>query len=110
MGEVPGLEMQLWYLDDGALVGTRDSILSFLDRLQAQGPAFGLRINLEKCELFWPSGDQDFASFDSNIHRIDITSTGAELLGSHSLMIFSANAWTNSSCLSLTWLILMILK
>ena len=32
--------------------------------------------------MFWPSGDQDFPTFDSRVRRMNINSSGSELLGS----------------------------
>ena len=38
------------------------------DQLISRGPSFDLHVNLDKCEIFWPSGDQDFADFPPEIH------------------------------------------
>ena len=46
------LVYQLWYLDAGALVGSRTALASFLNALQQHGGVFGLRPNLSKCEVF----------------------------------------------------------
>ena len=43
-----GLLYQLWY-DDGALIGSRSALVSFLHR---HGYGFGLCPNLSKCEAF----------------------------------------------------------
>ena len=51
-----GLLHQLWYLDDGALVGSRAAQLW-------HGRGFGLCPNFGKCDVFWPSGQQDFPNF-----------------------------------------------
>ena len=42
----------------------------------------GLVVNLAKCEVFWPSGDQDFPELPSEIKRISDDDAGLELLGS----------------------------
>ena len=39
-------------------------------------------INSRKCEIFWPSGDQLFSEFDSEVIRIGQVSGGIEILGS----------------------------
>ena len=60
----PDLDLNAWYLDDGTLVGPRNSLvraLEFLGGPDAQ--ALGLQLNLAKCELWWPSGDQAFPDF-----------------------------------------------
>ena len=36
----------------------------------------------QKCEVFWPSGDQSFSEFPPEVIRIDTTMDGAEFLGS----------------------------
>ena len=67
-----GLAFQLWYLDDGTLVGTRSGLASFLQMLVRHGPSFGLYPNLSKCEVFWPSGNQSFPEFPSSVTRISL--------------------------------------
>ena len=37
---------------------------------------------MSKCEVLWPSGDQAFPEFDSRVRRIQVISSGSELLGS----------------------------
>ena len=82
LGHIDGLQMQLWYLDDGTFFGTRDALSVLLKLLLSRGPDVGLHINLGKCEVFWPSGDQEFPSFPPEIHRLCVSSNGVELLGS----------------------------
>ena len=82
IGPTNGLMLHLWYLDDGTFVGTRDAVASFVNSLVEKGPSFGLKLNLKKCEVFWPSGDQTFPDCPSEIHRVCAQTEGAELLGS----------------------------
>ena len=82
IGPVEGLSLQLWYLDDGTVVGTRAAVRRFLELLLEKGPQFGLFVNLEKTELFWPSGDQLYPDFPVTIRRINASSDGVTLLGS----------------------------
>ena len=78
-----GLLYQLWYLDDGGLVGSRSALATFLDDLQCHGRGFGLCPNFGKCEVFWPSGQQDFLEFPSSVQRAVLShSSGAVFLGS----------------------------
>ena len=78
-----GLLYQLWYLDDGALVGSRTALAPFLDALQQHGGVFGLCPNLSKCKVFWPSGDQCFSEFSSSVKRVILSdSSGPVFLGS----------------------------
>ena len=58
----PNLELRLWYLDDGILVGTIDTIK--LKLLKEHLPLRGFELNLSKCKLFGPAAsnpDPDFA-------------------------------------------------
>ena len=71
-----GLCFQLWYLDDGILVGTPSALSSFLDVLQHQSPFYGLYPNLSKCEVFWPSGDQSFVDFPPAVKRVVLPEVG----------------------------------
>ena len=78
-----GLHFQLWYLDDGILVGTPSALSSFLDDLQLRGPSYGLHPNLSKCEVFWPSGDQSFTDFPPAVKRVVFPQAGGfDFLGS----------------------------
>eukprot|EP00731_Ephydatia_muelleri_P017769 Em0010g867a len=52
--------LQAWYLDDGALAGTRPAVLSALHLIEELGPALGLHVNLAKCELFSRRGNTSF--------------------------------------------------
>ena len=60
------VQLNLWYLDDGTLVGKRSSLSSLLSYFATRGPDHGLHLNLSKCELFWPSGDS-FPEFPPDI-------------------------------------------
>ena len=37
---------------------------------------------MSKCEIFWPSGDQSFPKFSSDVERVVDTKGGADFLGS----------------------------
>ena len=58
--ELKDLSLKLWYLDDGTLVGPCRIVRRVLDTILEKGAQLGLHVNLAKCEVFWPSGDQDF--------------------------------------------------
>ena len=53
-----------------------------LDAKLQQGPLSGLLVNVDKCEVFWPSGDQTFPEFPSEIKRVYQSEGGATPLGS----------------------------
>ena len=69
----------LWYLDDGTIIGNCVDVAKFYDEVLFQGPSFGLYVNPQKCELFWPSEDQLFRGFNESILRLY---DGVSLLGS----------------------------
>ena len=78
-----GLYFQLWYLDDGILVGTPSALSSFLDNLQLQIPFNGLHPNLSKCEVFWPSDDKSFTDFPPAVKHVVFPLVGSiNFLGS----------------------------
>ena len=70
---------KLWYLDDGSIIGKRDQVVSLYNQIKLKGPGYGLHLNPTKCELYWPSGDPTFPSFDPSIIRLQ---DGVSLLGS----------------------------
>ncbi|XP_062511254.1 uncharacterized protein LOC134187153 [Corticium candelabrum] len=53
-----------------------------LDALLQQGPSYGLLVTVDKCEVFWPSGDQTVPEFPSEIKRVYQSEGGTTLLGS----------------------------
>ena len=88
IGPFPNLNFQLWYLDDGTLVGPRNVVASIFEMLQERGPSFGLHVNIGKCEVYWPSGDQSFPVFHPDIQRVGLSEGGIEFLGSPVFGIF----------------------
>ena len=54
------LSFNKWYLDDGALAGSKTSIDQALSILNNQGPPLGLFPNFSKCELFCKKPLPDF--------------------------------------------------
>ena len=77
--EVPSSELNVWYLDDGTLCGSRSELLKALNILELEGPRRGLHLNQDKCLLFVPPGD-----YNSNdgFGNIPIVQDGFVLLGS----------------------------
>jgi hypothetical protein len=49
------VEWQVWYLDDGLIVGTIEQLDAALRVIIAMGEARGLQVNLQKCELWGPA-------------------------------------------------------
>ena len=61
----PDLKLNLWYLDDGHIIGNVDEILSVLKVIEIEGPHLGLFLNLSKCVVYGSSLDE----FPSQISR-----------------------------------------
>ena len=78
LGPTPDIAVQLWYLDDGILIGTRPEVASLLRKLQSADTSFVLQLNTAKCEVFWPSGDQSFLVFPGDVQRVYAKRDGAE--------------------------------
>ena len=56
----PDLKLNVWYLDDGTLVGKAAysaRVLVFLER-DARVQECGLRLDLPKSEMWWPMGER----------------------------------------------------
>ena len=51
---IPDLNLNMWYLDDGHLVGNSSSLLKCLELIKELGPPLGLHLNLSKCVVFGP--------------------------------------------------------
>ena len=58
------LELDIWYLDDGILFGTIDTIKLALSILKEHLPNTGLELNLLKCKLFGPGASCEDHAFD----------------------------------------------
>ena len=71
--------LQLSYLDDGTVIAPRHSVAAFLNQVALHGPKYGLLFNPKKCEVYWPSGDDTFPEFPSDVNRL---TKGVTLLGS----------------------------
>ena len=90
--ECPNLRLNVWYLDDGTLIGSIPEVLRALEVVSDYGNTKGLVINLQKCELWWPTLDVfSLEGFPADIPRAGgpgvvfgadpLISAGVELLG-----------------------------
>jgi hypothetical protein len=82
--ECPTLDLMAFFLDDGTLIGSPESLLGAIDILQLEGAEIGLSLNLSKCSLFQSetlngTTPADLSDFPPEIHRSD--ETGITLLG-----------------------------
>ncbi|GJR96990.1 putative reverse transcriptase domain-containing protein [Tanacetum coccineum] len=82
------LSLQAWYLDDGTIVGDTLVVGKVLELIMEDGPWYGLHLNVDKTEVFWPKEDPRSrltGVFSSNIAR---PSHGVKLLGRPSSVDF----------------------
>ncbi len=73
------IPLNVWYLDDGTLIGPRPMVAEVLSSIETHGHRFGLFLNRSKCEVYWPSGDPTFSEFPEEVTRLR---SGVSLLGS----------------------------
>ena len=78
--QVPTLALNVWYLDDGTLIGKTADVLAAVELISTEGPALGLHVNLSQCELWWGRENPRMHEFSGDIRRI--ATTGVALLGS----------------------------
>ena len=52
------------------IAGPRSLVAEILEHIETNGHQFGLFLNKQKWEIYWPSGNQDFPQFpDSSFAR-----------------------------------------
>ena len=77
--EVPDLALNIWYLDDGTLMGSPDDLAAALDIVEKEGPSLGLHLNRSKSLLYIPKEeDESLSPLPSDIPT---TRDGFTLLG-----------------------------
>lgn len=78
--DIPSLDTQVWFLDDGTIIGDIADVQRAFHLISSYGPELGLHINLSKSELWWPSRISELDGFPASIVRIP--NDGVTLLGS----------------------------
>ena len=74
---------QLWYLDDGVLVGQAQEVRDALDTIARVGPQWGLYLNTSKCEIITSPSSAHQADYFPDIPDEKINSQGNfDILGS----------------------------
>ena len=76
--EFPDLDLCVWYLDDGTIVGSVADVHKVFELIQRDGPALGLHLNVKKNEIWWPSRASP-DPFPADVDRVD--NAGVKLLG-----------------------------
>ena len=78
--ECPDLKLNIWFLDDGTIVGSIPLVLKAYNIIGNVGPALGLNMNVAKCEVHWPTMDMEALScFPAAVKRV--SPAGVDLLG-----------------------------
>ena len=78
------LDLQVWFLDDGTLVGDTAEVAQALHIIQQEGPALGLHLNAAKTVVWWPQWDprrEDAGLFPDGIAQLHPEKGGVSLLG-----------------------------
>ena len=79
---VPDLDIHVWYLDDGTIIGDIDKVKKAFDIIIESSPEIGCHLNMKKNEIWWPSRPNNLDCFptgDNGVKRIP--NEGVELLG-----------------------------
>ena len=69
--DFPQLDLNIWYLDDGAIIGKIGDVRGVLELIASHGPALGLHLNLSKNEIWWPSRQENIDIFPPDVKRIN---------------------------------------
>lgn len=78
--EIPDLLANVWFLDDGILIGRRDLLIKALQTIESEGPPLGLHLSLAK-STFW-CGPHTPENINAMLRNIPCSSEdGFELLG-----------------------------
>ena len=64
-GVASGLELNLWYLDEGTIAAWYKKISKVVSLIMEKGRSLSLHVNLSKCDVFGPSGNQIHPEFPS---------------------------------------------
>ena len=74
----PALDLCVWYLDDGTIIGNVADVRAIFQLILDEGPARGLILNVKKNEIWWPSRPSS-DPFPADVDRIG--NAGVKLLG-----------------------------
>ena len=77
----PSLAFNAWFLDDGTIVGPSAEVRRALSIIEQEGAKLGLRVNLDKCELFWPTANRDHLESGPFPAQLSRARSGVKLLG-----------------------------
>ena len=94
--DCPHLDLNVWYLDDGSLVGSIDDIVKALEIISQRGPSYGLHVNLAKCQVVWfasPTNDPLPPTLQRyNVGEMDMLGSAISSSGKHCSDWIDSNA------------------
>jgi hypothetical protein len=76
--DFPKLDLCVWYLDDGTIIGDVKDVHAVFQLIEKEGPALGLYLNVKKNEIWWPNRSCD-DPFPAEVDRVE--NAGVKLLG-----------------------------
>jgi hypothetical protein len=79
-------ELNIWYLDDATLADTPDIVLNDLRNLIELAAEIGLKVNTDKCEIFFNSKNEDM----SIIQQFEKICPGIRIVSSNDLQLLGA--------------------
>ncbi|OXA39608.1 hypothetical protein Fcan01_25760 [Folsomia candida] len=86
--EVLETELNMWYLDDGAVADSPDKVLAALETISRMGVEVGLHLNHDKCEVGILGADRDTAI--DILLQFQKVAPGIQLLSPESAMLLGA--------------------
>ena len=71
----------VWYLDDETVIGDVEEVAKVFDIIRLSGPTLGLKLNIQKTHILWPSCDG--SKLHEGLFLVDIrrSSLGVKFLG-----------------------------
>jgi len=76
--EFPRLNLDVWYLDDGTIIGDVEDVFKVFQLIESEGPAHGLVLNVRKTEIWWPTRTSP-DPIPAEVDRVE--NAGVKLLG-----------------------------
>jgi hypothetical protein len=71
LAKIPG-HFQVWYLDDGVLIGDQQSLILAIQAIELVGPSLGLTLNCSKSEIYPLDEQFNFQTFtDLGLTKIE---------------------------------------
>jgi len=82
--KLSGLELNVFYLDDGTIAGDIETVIAAADSIRQDAESLGLRINSSKCEVFFPANDP------KNLHQLQAILPGVNVINSSEALLLGS--------------------